>query len=428
MRHQSLPAPNRLISVSAILALVLWGFSMLLNTVSVAHAYEVWLSDQSDTGDKRGGTLYIYDGATLVADPSGAKPTVTMDLAGEINTFCLEATGKGVRRPHMIFFTNDQSHAIISFLTGQVLIMDAETRKPEACVLVGKNVHAAWPTPNQKMLVAANIKEKQFARIWTDYGAHQYTFDARKDVLSLGGLESGDRPDAAPICPITDASSHYAFITLRGGGLFVVDVTQTPMLVVATLDNKQIHPAGCGGVQVGETMYVNSGGGWPAAKFPHSASLSYDVYALNLSGLPKSVSAKLLSSRNTKFADAHGMVAVGRYLWNADRAGNNIEIFDTVTDLSVGSVKMAGRISKDPAPDLLDAAPDGSAVFAATRGVSPLTGNDKSVNNAKGSSPGIAVIKVTGGGKGGQFIGLARVSNLKNGKETADPHGIAVRK
>ena len=122
------------------------------------------------------------------------------------------------------------------------------------------------------------------------------------------------------------------------------------------------------------------------------------------------------------------MVAVGRYLWNADRAGNHVEIFDTMTDKSVGSVKMAGRISKDPAPDLLDVAPDGSAVFAATRGVSPLTGNDKSVNNAKGSSPGIAVIKVTGGGKGGQFIGLARVSNLKNGKETADPHGIAVRK
>ncbi len=412
----------------AILGTLLWGISMLLAPVPRAYAYEVWLTEQSDTGTKSGGFLYIYDGAKLVTNPSGVKPTVTMDLAGEINKFCQKATGKGVRRPHMIFFTKDHSHAIISFLTGQVLIMDAATRKPEACVLVGKNVHAAWPTPNQKMLIAANIKEKQFARIWTDYGAHTFTFDPRTDMLPLGELETGERPDTAPICPITDASSQYAFITLRGGGLFVIDVTQTPMKVVATLSNTQIHPAGCGGVQVGDTLYINSGGGWPATKFPHSASLSYDIYALTLSGLPNSVTAKLLSSRDTKFADAHGMVAVGRYLWNADRAGNNIEIFDTVTDLSVGSVEMAGRVSKDPAPDLIDAAPDGSAVFAATRGSSPLTGNDKSVNNAKGSTPGIAVITVTEGGKGGQFIGVARVSNIKNGRETADPHGIAVRK
>ena len=422
----SCPHTNSVLFI-AIVGTLLWGISMLLAPGPRAYAYEVWLSEQSDTGTKSGGFLYIYDGATLVTNPSGVKPHVTMDLAGEINTFCQKATGKGVRRPHMIFFTKDRSYAIISFLTGQVLIMDAATRKPEACVLVGKNVHAAWPTPNQKMLIVANIKEKHFARIWTDYGAHTFTFDPRTDVLSLGDLETSERPDAAPICPITDASSRYAFTTLRGGGLFVIDVTQTPMKVVATLSNTQIRPAGCGGVQVGDTLYINSGGGWPAAKFPHSASLAYDVYALNLSGLPNSVSAKLLSSRDKKFADSHGMVAVGQYLWNVDRAGNNIEIFDTATKSSVGSVEMAGRVSDDPAPDLIDVAPDGSAVFAATRGISPLTGNDKSVNNAKGSSPGIAVIKVTAGGKGGRFIGVARVSNMKNGKETADPHGIAVR-
>ena len=38
------------------------------------------------------------------------------------------------------------------------------------------------------------------------------------------------------------------------------DVTTTPMNVVATLNNNQIHPAGCGGIQVDETMHINSGG------------------------------------------------------------------------------------------------------------------------------------------------------------------------
>jgi hypothetical protein len=122
------------------------------------------------------------------------------------------------------------------------------------------------------------------------------------------------------------------------------------------------------------------------------------------------------------------MAAVGRFLWSADRAGNNIEIIDTLTNLSVNTIELAGSISEDPAPDLLDAAPDASYVFVGTRGPSPLSGNDKTVNNAKGSTPGVGVIKVSGGGKSGEFVGVARISNMKDGKETADTHGLAVRK
>jgi hypothetical protein len=401
-------------------ALTIW--SVLLGLAGTADAYEVWITDQSDTAKESGGFLYIYDGAQLAANPSGAKPAATIDLGGEINKFCEEATKKAVRRPHMLFFTADQSHVILSFLSGQVLFMDAATRKPEACLSMGKNVHAAWPTPDMKMAIAANIAEKKFIRIWTDYKAHKFSFDPQKDVLDLAALERGEQPDTAPICPITESGSKYAFITLRGGGLFVVDVTETPMKVVASLNNVDIHPAGCGGVQVGSTMYINSGGGWPVAP------LSYDVYALDISNLPKSISARLITSRDTTFADSHGMAGVGRYLWSADRAGNNVEIIDTVTNLSVGGIELAGSVSEDPAPDLMDVSPDGAYVFVGTRGPNPLTGNDKNVNNAKGSTPGVGVIKVTVGGRSGEFVGIAKISNMKEGKETADTHGIAVRK
>lgn len=393
-----------------------------------AEAYEVWLLDQSDTGKENGGYLHIYDGARLTANPAGAKPTATMDLSGEVNTFCENATKKPVRRPHMIFFTKDQSHVIISFLSGHVLFMDAATKKPEVCLSVGKNVHAAWPTPDQKMAIAANMADKTFIRIWTDYQAHTFAFDEKKDVIALGPMEGPDLPDTAPVCPITEDSSKFAFITLRGGGLLVVDVTETPMKVLATLNNKQVHPAGCGGVQVGKTMYINSGGGWPKDKFPAAASLAYDVYAVHLSGLPASVEAKLISSRDGKMADSHGMATVGPYVWSADRAGNNIEVIDSVTNTSLGSFDVAGTVSDDPAPDLMDVAPDGNYVFVALRGPNPLTGNDKSVNNAVGSTPGVGVIKVKDGGKSGELVGVARVSNMKDGKETADPHGIAVRR
>lgn len=385
-------------------------------------AYEVWLTDQSDTGKESGGYLHIYDGAQLAANPASAKPTMTIDFAGDIGKFCEEATKKAVRRPHMLFFNKNQDHAIISFLSGHVLFMDAATKKPDACLSMGKNVHAAWPTPDQKMAIAANIAEKKFIRIWTDYAAHKFSFDPEKDVVNLVAFEGGERPDTSPICPITESSSRYAFVTLRGGGLLVFDVTATPMKAVAMLDNNQVHPAGCGGVQVGDTMYINSGGGWPVAP------LSYDVYALDISGLPAKVSAKLVSQRDDKFADSHGMIGVGRYVWSADRAGNNVEIIDTLSNFSVGSIDLVSEANQDPAPDLMDVAPDGQYVFVGLRGPNPLTGNDKVAHNAKGTIPGVGVIHVDAGGKVGHYKGQAVITNKKDEKETADTHGLAVRK
>ncbi len=402
--------------------LVFGVFSLFVGAASPADAYEVWLTDQSDTGKESGGYLYIYDGKQLSENPAAAKPAVAIDLSGEIGKFCEEATKKPVRRPHMLFFNRDHDHAIVSFLSGHVLFLDAKTRKPDACLSMGKNVHAAWPTPDQTMAIAANIAEKKFIRIWTDYAGHKYTFDPEKDVLNLAALQGGERPDTAPICPITESSSRYAFVTLRGGGLFVVDVTASPMKVVATLDNNQIHPAGCGGVQVGDTMFINSGGGWPVAP------LSYRIYALDLSDLPTSISAKLVSERDQKFADSHGMVGIGRYVWSADRAGNNVEIIDTLTNLGVGAVDLTTEANKDPAPDLMDVSPDGGYVFVGLRGPAPLTGNDKNVDNAKGTIPGVGVIQVDAGGKVGHYKGQAAITNMKDGKETADTHGVAVRR
>ncbi|MDX2252677.1 MAG: hypothetical protein NW202_10350, partial [Nitrospira sp.] len=351
---------------------------VLIGAAPAVQAYEVWVADQSDTGKESGGYLHIFDGAKLAVNPAAAKPTQTIDLAGEIGKFCEDATKKAVRRPHMVFFNAAQDHVIISFLSGHVLFMDATTKKPDACLLMGKNAHAAWPTPNQKMAITANIADKKFIRIWTDYAAHKFSFDPDKDVLNLAAFEGGERPDASPICPITESTSRYAFITLRGGGLLVVDVTVTPMKVVATLDNNQIHPAGCGGIESGGTMYINSGGGWPVAP------LSYDVYALDMTNLPKSISVKLISQRDDQFADSHGMASVGRYVWNADRAGNNIEIIDTLSNLSVGAIDLTTSANADPAPDLMDVAPDGQYVFVTLRGQTPLTGNDKDAHNAKG--------------------------------------------
>ncbi|GJL54021.1 MAG: hypothetical protein NPIRA02_11530 [Nitrospirales bacterium] len=399
--------------------LIIWlGLALLF---SQAQAYEVWVTDQSDTMEQGGGYIHVYDGSQLTSDLMNAKPTHSIDTGTDINSMCKEATGKTVRRPHMVFFTKDHNYAVISFLSGQVLFMDAEAKTPIGCISVGKNVHAAWPTPDQNMVMAANIKEKKFVRIWTDYASKTFMFDGQQDVVNLQALQNGERPDNAPICPITESTSTYAFVTLRGGGLLVVNVKDTPMKAVAALSDVHIHPGGCGGIQVGNTMYINSGGGWPVAP------LAYDVYAVKMKGLPGSLEAKLVSTRDSRFADSHGMTAIGQYLWVVDRAGNIIEIIDTLPDLSIGMIDLVGSHSQDPAPDLIGISPDHNYAFTNLRGIHPLTANNKSVNNAKGSTPGLMVIKVKNGGRNGEVVGIVRISNMKNDKETADPHGLAVR-
>ena len=129
-----------------------------LSAASLAHnpseregPYEVWILDQSDTTADGGGTLYIYQDTELEGeDPSAATPEV-IDLGGAARDLCLEESGSAPRRPHMLFFNHDQTHAIISFVTtGHVLFMNTATRQPIACIDVGEQAHAAVPSPDDR--------------------------------------------------------------------------------------------------------------------------------------------------------------------------------------------------------------------------------------------------------------------------------------
>lgn len=393
-------------------------------------AYEVWAIDQSDSSKDGGGTLYIYDGAALTADAKSAKAE-TVDLGGKFAEACKDVPGGYPKRPHMIFFSKDGKYALLSYVaSGHVVFMDAAARAPIGCVSLGKNAHAAWPTANMKMAIGANIAEKKLVRIWTNYADKKFTITPERDIVALGALEP-ILPDAAPICPITENNSQFVFVTPRGGGLAVYDVTVTPMFLTGTVPAAAVRGAGCGGVQIGATMYLNSGGGWPATP------LNHDVYAFGVGALPQVAVPTRIGGRDG--GDSHGMVAVGgKYLWSGDRHLNLIDVYDTGNgNIKVGTIALAGSVSNDPAPDLMDAAPDGSYVFVALRGPAPLTGNNKDVNNAVGSTPGVGVIKVEGGGRSGTFAGIAPISKKvqekdKEGKdvtaEKADPHGIQVRK
>jgi hypothetical protein len=125
--------------------------------------------------------------------------------------------------------------------------------------------------------------------------------------------------------------------------------------------------------------------------------------------------------------DAHGLVATNhnRYIWVLDRARSVAEVFDTSSDKHVNTIALAHPSSDHPTPDLADISPSGHWIFVSLRGSNPLSG---SPHAATGSTPGLGVIQVNQGGKGGELKSVVEISNIDTtGVERADTHGIRVR-
>jgi len=432
--------------MKTIARLVLIGLGLFVIFVATAVAenrYEVWGIDQSNSPEKHfGGTVYIYDGKDLERGHRAAEAVPEkIDLGLEAAALCLAETGANPVRPHMIAINASQSHAIISFVaSGHVLIMDARTRTPIDCIRTSvgaggaRQVHFAIPSPDESYIAVANQNGKLFERIDTNYATNSFVLNTQA-VINLAtcttpnGIPCQDpdiRPDNAPICPIIEATSRYVFVTLRGGGLFVVDATQTPMQIVAEYDIDTVHPNGCLGAQVGDKMYVDSGGGTATHLF------GADIYAFPVTGFsplnPPNVPApRVVLSDTSAEADAHGATLTKhqRYLWVVDRGRNFIWVIDTQTDQLVNEIQLAGRISDDPTPDLLATSPNGSHIFMSLRGPNPLTADP---HVSTGSTPGIGVIRVLQGGRGGAFEALAPVTNVdQSGVERADVHALTIR-
>lgn len=405
--------------------------------------YEVWAIDQSNSpGKTYGGTLYIWDGHDLEnrhRAPS-ASPT-RIDLGGAAAALCQSSTGANPVRPHMMAMNPAQTHAVISFVaTGHVLFMDARRREPVACFRTSagaggaRQVHMATPSPDGTYVTVANQNGKLFERILTDYATNTFVHDiaATLDLANCttpNGLPCQSpalRPDNAPICPITESTSRFTFVTLRGGGLFVVDSRATPMKIVGEYDTSVVHGNGCLGAEVPGKMYIDSGGG--TATNLHQA----DLYAFPTDGYsganpPNQPAPRLVFSDPSEGADAHGAALTkhGKYLWIADRGRNFIWAVDTALDKIANIIYLEGAVSADPTPDLVAVSPNGSHAFLSLRGPFPLTADP---HVSTGSTPGVGIVKITGGGAGGVFEAVAPVSNVDaSGVERADVHAMTIR-
>lgn len=396
------------------------------------ESYELWVIDQSDTTADGGGTLYIYQGQDLAGQDAAVAAAEVIDLGGAARDLCLAQTGTAPRRPHMFSFNQGRTHAVLAFVaTGHVLFMNAATRAPVECIDVGAQAHAAIPSHDDSFVVVANQNGRLLQRINTDYATGTFTLDNAATLnLATCTTPSGApcqdlnlRPNNTPICPILTNDDRLAFVTLGGGGLFVVNPSATPMSIVAEYDKATVHPNGCGGVQVLGQMYINSGG-----------PLEADLYAFRLRDIadpnePNKPAPSLVYTHDGTPSDSHGAVVTkhARYLWVTERFGNNITVVDTATNVVIHQFGLVGSVSSDPAPDLLAISPSGNRVFMTLRGPNPLTGNNPAFGNAVGSTPGVGIIRVESGGRDGVFFTRIPISHVVGGVERADPHGIAVR-
>lgn len=253
-------------------------------------SHEVWMIDQSNTYDSDGngtldcgGTLYIYsfDGSELAGNAASKASPEKIDLGGAIAEWIRHATGTLPVRPHYVAFNPSHTHAIVSFVgSGHVLIFDAATRVPVFTVDVGAQVHAAEASPDETYILVTNQNGKLLQRINTDYLHNAFALDAAATLdLATGTTPSGAlkqddaltqvnvRPDNAPIMAMADPTSNLAFVTLRGGGLFVVNPRVSPMAIVGEFTKATIPPAGLMAVMKGETLYLNAGGGGATLPF-----------------------------------------------------------------------------------------------------------------------------------------------------------------
>lgn len=445
------PVPNMPHRTPSAVRTVLLALASLLaacsgsNSPEADRPFEVWVLDQSDSpGRDYGGTVLVYDGEAVRGAAEGATPRREIDLGGEAAELCRQRTGAPPVRPHMIRFNERRSHAILAFVaSGHVVFLDTESGRPVECLRAtrsptGQQAHAAYPTPDGRYVLVANQNGKRLERIRADYESGTFELDSLAMVdLATCRTPAGEpcedpaiRPDNAAVCPFFSRDG-LAFVTLRGGGLVVVDVRDTPMRIVTAYDSATVRGNGCGGAEVDGHMYVNAGG--RPGPMAHMELYGFDVYRFPLADLddragplPPNVPAptRLWSVRGAH--DSHGMVATpdGRYLWVFDRHADEATVFETRSGKRVSTVPLNGPLTPNAAPDIAVSSPGGERIFVALRGPTPLSGDP---HNATGSTPGLGILELRDGGRDGRLSGIIPISNRSGGVEKADPHSVAVR-
>jgi hypothetical protein len=498
-------------------------FFLLVPVVRAGVEYEVWLSDQANTQGitpatptgTHGGAIRIYEGADLDQTPPINNPLV-LDVTADLFPDADVTTGAHVSRIHGVSPSPDHQHMALNFVaSGHLGIVDGETKKP-VCLFrttettTGRQNHMSFWTPDGLHILVANQNGRILERVDVVRNAQgapiSFTFngtasldlvggagrilrqpigvdvDATDNILcTVAGVVTDGQPTTtptgaakqavnvralnAPICPIPASNNRHVFVTLGGGGMFVVDLTATPMAIVGEYDLSVVRAAGCGGIETNGFMHLNTGTSGPnISEFSiYRFTLNYPpAPAFNAPNTPAPL-AVWQDKDNGKVAgvdlpagtnrDAHGIVVVrnnqsgiGLYLHQMDRIRNNVEVFklsppwDNLTKRHEGTYSLTASgvcggtpgttKTNDPTPDLgdltLGGVPVGSRIYVALRGPFPLTIS----HAADGSCPGLGIIDLSPNRRSGGLSAVmdTTVLSADGSRNLSDPHAAIVRK
>lgn len=429
------------------IALVTGAVIMVANSLAqAANRYEVWAIDQSadSDGDPNAGILHVFRGSDLQYIVGKAKRTHKIDLQDA----AVSAGFPGGIKPHMTLFNTGATHMLVGHASnGIVYAIDARTKQVVDAfdmndVLPSGKSHAALPAPNNQFMVISDTDVADVVvKVETDYAGGFGNIFGAATVIPVSGNS---------ICGVITADSNYGYITIAAGGLDIVDfrpgsATEDQVIHNYTPDPSlkanpgdvitvgEVGANGCGGFQVGDVMYINSGNPNPQ----HQDM----VYAFDNAALPGRPAIVEIPQNGN---DTHGMSAPGNgnYLWTCNRGSNTCNVhdvsvspFDASADPSdpnriseVIDLEVGGILGDDVAPDLTDTSPSGRLMFVAQRGPIPISANDPNFNNAKGDSPGVGVVISVAGGRDGFPIQHYPLDNFVGGQNVADIHSLRVRK
>ena len=377
------------------------------------------------------------------------------------------------RSVHMSFWSADGSAIIIDNLHGKAIERIDVTRdsddnitnlqfNKDATISLGKEGSV---TADAEVFVGLNA----FGRPLLGEVIGDYTEEGLSDLTPSGKCKengctsgsdgaAGGRSNNVPICPIPSENNNV-YVTLGGGGLFVLDTISTPMAIEAEYGSAVINGAGCGGAQSKDSVFLNGGvsagaGGADQSTFTLYAfndttfegASSKENYPMPVKVFQDAGNTQTLGNNEgpannatgqkpgtTTRRDSHGTSVTmdGKYVHVTDRIGNVIEVFDTETYEHVNTydlVSVDGKSGRsgpagacftksvlddgglplnDPAPDLMELTPDGKYLVVGFRGPVPVS----VAHTAQGSCPGVGIVELTNGGKSGKLIDVLRATN-----------------
>jgi hypothetical protein len=468
-------------------------------------SFEVWLSDQANTvglslsspTGTHGGKVRIYDSADLLR-PQPINNPIVLDATLDLFPNALQATNSHTTRLHGIMPSPDFEYMALNFVSsGHLGIVHGPSKQP-VCLFrstgtsTGRQNHMSFWTPNGNHIIVGNQNGRMLERVdvirHTSGAVKEFVFNASSSLDFVGGsgrvtaqpiavtmdssngigcrvegavpdnqtsLTPANRPKQAPgirplnsvICPIPSSSGKHVFATLGGGGMFVVDVSASPMAIVAEYDLSIMNAAGCGGIETQGYMHMDTGtSGAGVSEFSvYRFGVDYPLapnYLPPNSPLPIAVwqdpdNGKLLPGNNR---DAHGMVVIDDELHVFDRVRNTGDIFHMhepwnilethdsydLTESQACGTTLGATTSNDPTPDLGDASPEGDMIFVALRGPFPLTVS----HAAAGSCPGLGIIvrdPITREWRLAHVL-PSTVLDFSGSINLSDPHAVIVRR